>query len=226
MADGRETCTAKVCGSPKDVDDAKAQVIGKVSFPGVVPYICDEGYSINGEFDGGTEFYQECEDTGRFGKSKTDTDASVECKPMLCTEFIPKVSNADGQDTTKFTFPEKRLVKCMKGFTTNGAAAGKKKFTTECTSNGRVAGVEACMRVTCGTAPPVARSSFELRAYMYEEKSGTLVNRGILSQVWLVERLILRSSARQTARLKIPSLAILCSAVFLHLSQMQFGQEN
>merc|ERR1719428_2540540 len=170
MADGRETCTPKVCGAPADVEHAKPQVIGKVGFPGTVPYICDEGYSINGESDGAVEFYQECEDSGRFGKSKTETDASVECKPILCTEKIPKVSNSDGQDTTKFAFPETRVVKCLKGFTTSGEGSGNKKFTTECTSSSLVAGVESCMRVTCGTAPPVTRSAFELREYKFEEK--------------------------------------------------------
>jgi hypothetical protein len=170
MADGRETCTAKVCGSPGDVDHSTPKVAGKVSFPGVVPYECEEGYSITGEFDGGVEFYQDCEDTGRFGKSKTDEDASVECKEVKCTKFITRVSNSDGQDTTEFKFPEKRDVFCLKGFTTSGEAAGAKKFRTECTSTGLVAGEQMCLRVTCGTAPPVARASFTLREYMYEEK--------------------------------------------------------
>jgi hypothetical protein len=170
MADGRETCVPKVCGSPEDVDHAKSQVIGKVSFPGTVQYICDEGYSLDGDAQGATGFFMECEDSGRFGKAKTEADASVECKPVECTKGIPKVSNSDGQDTGKFVFPETRAVKCMKGFTTSGEASGGKKFTTSCTSGGIVAGVESCNRVTCGSAPNVAKSSFELRAYSFEEK--------------------------------------------------------
>jgi len=170
-ADGRETCVPKVCGPPEDVEFAFPGMAGKIEFPTSVPYTCDTGYSLNGKNTGTTQFYMECEDSGRFGKAKTDVDASVACEPIECEkEILPVVKNADDQDMAKFVFPETRLIKCKKGFTVDGKASSKSKFHIDCQADGTTTDAESCRRVTCGTSPTVSRSRFELKAYYFEDK--------------------------------------------------------
>jgi hypothetical protein len=169
--DGRETCVPKICGDPDEIEFAIPQMVGKIEFPSSVPYLCETGYSLDGKNTGETGFYVECEDTGRFGKPKTDTDPSVACEPIECEKAtIPKVTNADQQDFSKFVFPENRVIKCMKGFTVDGKASSKSKFSIDCQATGLTTDAESCRRVTCGSCPSVSRSRFELRAYHFEDK--------------------------------------------------------
>jgi hypothetical protein len=53
---GRATCTAKECGVAPERAHSQPALHGKISFPTVVGYSCDSGYSLNAKITSGTDF--------------------------------------------------------------------------------------------------------------------------------------------------------------------------
>jgi hypothetical protein len=134
-------CKPVLCGVPKDVMFSTKSVSGPMVFPETLEYTCNHGYSLSGHFGGETTFGVECQANATFSPVR-------ECLPVSCGE-APTRANATFPGTSH-VYMETAGYTCTAGFSTDGEAAGSKRFEMTCNGEGEYDGIEGCAPVKCG----------------------------------------------------------------------------
>jgi hypothetical protein len=148
---GVRQCQRVSCGVPPKVQElpdmdmwAKADGIEHFYLDEAVVYTLDDGFSLNGEADGGKTFSIHCQSNAKF--TSTRRALPVQCgKP-------PQLANCNYPGApAELHFPQDAQYICDGGFSVDGKASGPKGFQTKCEAGGKYEKHAGCVPVQCGT---------------------------------------------------------------------------
>jgi len=150
-----QACKPISCGEPDDIPNA-ARPSGTKVYKDTVKYSCFEGFTLDGQKSGATDFTVECHDDGKFDNMKS-------CLPKVCGE-PPKEINvlfATTQDEGLVRYPQTTEVMCRDGYTVGGDAGGASTFVVKCLSTGDFEQVDEreCQAVRCGAPPAMPNAT-------------------------------------------------------------------
>jgi len=193
---GAQTCVPVKCGKPPKVANAVANAPDeRVTYPEIVVYTCDEGYSTDGTTNEmKKKFTISCQENSQLTQTKV-------CQKIICGGL----ANADngtiasaGGKMSSMKFNQTATFKASTGYSLNGKVDGPKAYTVTCLSNGsfvreilttpppsfRGAPIESCNAqnlnacqknlafkpVDCGLPPVVNHASHIHEAKVFEQK--------------------------------------------------------
>jgi len=144
-----QECKPVTCGEPDNVAFAFRES-GSMVYKDSVTYTCFEGYTMDGNKDGKTEWPLTCDKTGKFSKTE-------QCLPKECgqpTDYV-NVLYSSTKDEGIIRYPMNTEVICRDGYTVGGDPTGEPTFTVRCTSAGVFAKYDErkCEPVRCGPVP-------------------------------------------------------------------------
>lgn len=138
-------CAPVKCGKPPDFSKANYPE-SEMFFPAVVPYQCDNGYSL----DGTTKeevlgFSIRCRKDGTFTRLPV---TEHKCKKIVCGTF-PEVANAEyNKNASPGKFEESIEYKCKDGHTVDGSAQGQTSWAVTCQASGEFTSSFECLPIT------------------------------------------------------------------------------
>jgi hypothetical protein len=135
-----KVCKRVECGSVPVVEFASTPV-SKAVFEDVVDYVCDEGYTLDGNASGPGEFTVECQASQEFTFVKT-------CRPVECGQ-PPGVVNAVVL-ANKIVYGMAATYTCAEGHTISGNVGDTASFSVQCLSSGSFAPRQSCKPISCG----------------------------------------------------------------------------
>jgi hypothetical protein len=141
-----QACKPVICGEPDTVANAQ-RPSGSKHYQETVKYKCYDGFTLDGEKNGPTEFEAKCQDNGKF--TKLD-----QCMPKICGDPEKEINIfwANHKDEGKIHYPQVTEVICKDGYTVGGDAGGATSFVVKCLASGEFERVDerTCQPVRCG----------------------------------------------------------------------------
>jgi len=139
-------CTPMLCGSPPPLPHATAAHNGPVSFPNTVEYRLEEGYTLNGQADGGKKFTRSCLPTGQFFPSPPPAALPVSCGAP------PEIAHTS-RPASEVAYPDSMTYIVDTGYTVQDTNS----LQIRCMSSGQFSprriDVSLINKVNCGKAP-------------------------------------------------------------------------
>jgi len=152
-----QACKPISCGQPDDVPNANRPSDSLV-YEESVKYHCFEGFTLDGEKDGPTEFEAKCQENGKL--TKLD-----QCLPKVCghPEDEINVLWASTKDEGAVHYPSSTDIICKDGYTVGGDAGGKTSFVVRCMASGEFERVDerTCQPVKCGAPPKMQNAALK-----------------------------------------------------------------
>jgi CUB/sushi domain-containing protein len=142
---GMGTCAAKNCGRPPKINNAK-QAKQEILFPNVAMYVCNEGFSVDGNAKHDKTFGMPCQSSGTFMLEP----AKQKCEPVRCG--TPHEIKNGQREEKEFIYTEIAHYVCDKGHTVDATAAGAGHFEVSCQATGEFTERQKCRPVLCGPA--------------------------------------------------------------------------
>jgi CUB/sushi domain-containing protein len=128
-------------------------------------FLCDHGYTLNGQAFAGRHYHISCMASGAF-------TTPPQCLPVVCgnpPQFVfTGLSGHFGKDDS-VVFSEVIGYTCEEGYTLNQAGSGPKDFEVECTATGAFSEHKECKPVLCGPPPEVENSQFNRAPLVFLE---------------------------------------------------------
>ncbi|MAD25829.1 MAG: hypothetical protein CMO44_16840, partial [Verrucomicrobiales bacterium] len=143
---GMATCAARNCGKPRKIDNSK-QAKQEIKYPNIAVYICNEGFSVDGDAKGNKTFNMPCQYTGLFLLEPK----AQKCEAVRCG-MPHQIENGQREDR-EFVYTEIAQYTCDRGHTVDATAAGAGGFSVSCQATGEFTERQKCRPVLCGPAP-------------------------------------------------------------------------
>jgi hypothetical protein len=158
-------CIEVQCGAPASVTHATWPT-DPVSFPTIVSYTCDSGYTTTGQPLASSnasiaEFSTTCTATGVF-------TPAAECLNVACG-FAPSLNFATIDTSASLVYLDVATYTCDTGYSLDGQFGGATSFTRSCQSDGTFTATQTCMPVTCGAPPTVGNAAWPTAPRVFME---------------------------------------------------------
>jgi hypothetical protein len=146
---GLAECQPIKCEAPPHKEKAYPSVSDVLVYPLAVEYLCDEGYTIDGELTGPNKFHMSCGPTGSF-----IGDVETTCLPVSCG--VIEVMNSKPEQFDPVIFPNTLKYECEHGFAVEMVASdtthvspedAATSFELTCLANGELTPPPLCKNI-------------------------------------------------------------------------------
>jgi len=147
--EGVKECIPILCEAPPSKPKSFRSVTEPLPYPLAVEYLCDEGYTIDGELMGSNKFYMSC---GADGSLVGDVE--TECQPVSCG--VIEVMEAKPSTPDPIAFPTEVTYTCNEGFAMEATPSdvelispegAETSFSLTCQANGELTPPPACKNI-------------------------------------------------------------------------------
>eukprot|EP00397_Hematodinium_sp_SG-2012_P007237 GEMP01007279.1.p1 GENE.GEMP01007279.1~~GEMP01007279.1.p1 ORF type:complete len:692 (+),score=142.92 GEMP01007279.1:228-2303(+) len=164
-------CKAITCGPAPQLEGAKRETKGDVTFSQSALYTCDEGFTTDSSPTGLSTINLPCQASGTFPDPLPKCEGIVCGAPLSIMFAIHKeISSPKRKSKQEFLgFGESTTYDCEPGYTTNGnkSTDNNTQFTIECKEGFR--GLESCVPVICGNTPKIANAISSMQVGVFSE---------------------------------------------------------